>query len=591
MRTIRPVILAGFLAALCVGASAVTMAILYSPDSVVDLVPTQNDVEPSIAADPLEPGTLIAADESGSFNGVDLYVSNDGGYNWRPSALPLSGVSPLGDVQVAAGPRALYFAFLGQQKGYERGGIQFFTSTDHGNTFGHTAFVHASHSYDHEQLTVDTGDNRYRGRIMMSALYSVKDKPQVNACGLLWSDDGRVFYGPVRVVTGWCFNSKPVALADGRILFPYIYIKKFGDSVAKVEVAISRDGGRSFGAPHVIGTYTALTAAGLTARLHSGEADFDGDPVPQYAAHGEDVYAVWSDLAQGTSRLLFARSSDGGVRWTSPRTIVAPGDVADAQYQASINVNAQGTLALAFLRADAATKTVTEMFTASTDGGQTFLQPVAVQSTPARLDAMQSSGYAAAAEHVQGQIFVGFSSPGSRFTSGGDYVGMAADGNGAFHPIWVDARSGTDQVWTATARIGAAPSPPATLTSANVSDDVDLQFGTGSWDAATHVYAVPVRLHNAGTRTLYPPFTVTVVNVHDPWAPGSEKYDSPPVFENAHDGKSGVGATFVYGAGQLGNLGVLPPGADSAPIIWRVRIGTAAVEPSMVTRVDGNVSR
>lgn len=587
MSNVRWILVAAFVAALCAGAGAATLAILYSPDSVVDLVPTQNDLEPTIAADPLQPGTLVAANESGSLDGVGLYVSNDGGYNWRNAALPLGGITALGDVQVAAGTRALYFAFLGSQTGYKRVGIQFFTSNDHGNTFDHTAFVHFAHSYDHEQLSVDTADNRYRGRIMISALYSVKLKPQVNACGFLWSDDGRVFHGPVRVVTGWCFNSKPVALADGRILFPYFYIQKFGDNVAKVKVAISRDGGRTFGAPHVIGTYTSLTAAQFTARLRAGESDFDGDPVPQYAAHGSSVYCIWSDLATGTSRLLFSRSLDGGVHWTTPRTIVPPGDSADAQYQASINVNAKGTIAVAFLRANAVSKTVTEMFTASTDGGRTFMMPVAVESTPARLDAMQNSGYGAGAEHVQGQIFVGFSSPGSRFTSGGDYVDMAVDANGAFHPIWVDARSGTDQIWTATARVGARRSLPAILAAANVSDSIDLQFGSGSWDAATHIYAVPVRLHNIGTRTLYPPFTVTVVNVHDPWAPGSEKYDAPPVFENAGNGKSGVGAAYVYGDSQLGNLGMLAPGAETAPRIWKVQLAHASVQSSMVTRIDG----
>lgn len=577
-------------ALLASAASASAPAILYSPDSIVDLEASASYVEPSIAADPAKTNTLVAASSSASFGRANLYVSDNGGYDWRASALPLGGVAPLGDVEVAAGPKALYFAFLGGQTGYAHGGIQFFTSIDHGNTFAHTAFVYGLHSYDHEQLTVDTGNNRYRGRIMMSALYSVKETPQVNACGLVWSDDGRTFHGPVRVVTGWCFNSKPVVLANGRILFPYIFDAKFGDRVAKIEVAISRDGGLSFGRARVVGTYTTLPANAFIARLRSGEADFDGDPVPQFASYGNAAYAVWSDLATGTSRLLFSRSTDGGVHWSAPRALVPPPSSADAQYQASIDVNAGGTIAIAFLRATASAGTFQEMLTASTDGGRTFMPPVTLSSSAARLDAMAHSGYGAAAEPVQGQIFVGFSSPGSRFPSGGDYVGMAVDASGAFHPVWVDARTGTDQVWTATARVGSVPAVPP-LQQTNVGTTVGLQFGNGSWDPATQTFAVPVRLHNSGTRPLYPPLTVTVRNVHDPWAPGSEKYDSPPIFANATNGETGVGATFVYTSAQLGSLGVLAPGADSAPLVWRVRLPHASVQSSMVTTVDGNVAR
>lgn len=574
---------------LCVAVSgAQTETILHSPDSVVDLSSNTDYVEPSIAADASRENTLVVAASPGNFGSTQVYLSDDGGYDWRSSALPLRGVDPLGDVQVASSPTgAIYFTVLGSQtdaNGKGKFGIQVFASSDHGNTFDHVAFLRGHGGYDHEQLAI--GDKALRGHVFMSVLYSVRLKPQVNACGLLRSSDGRHFEGPVRVVTGWCFNSRPVLLANGTVVFPYFYNAKFGDHVSKIKVALSHDGGRTFGPSHTIGLYTSLKEADFLHRLSKGESDFDGDPVPQYATDGKDVYAVWSDLATGTSRLLFARSLDSGVTWSKPRTIIAPPFSQDAQYQASIAVNNSGTIGLAFLRASHEAGTVTEMFTASPDKGATFLPPTAIETAPAKVGATLNSGYGGGGEHIAGQYFVGFSSVGTRFTSGGDYVGMATDARGAFHPVWVDARTGTNQVWTDSVRIGSPIAPPSDLSVKNVSDNVDLQFGASTWDPKTRTLAVAVRLHNIGAQPLYPPLAVTVLMVHNPFTAGMEKPEPPPSFENADNGKSGVGAIYGYGAATLGNLGQLAPGADTASRIWRMHIPQGTYSPSLITRIE-----
>jgi hypothetical protein len=570
-----------------------TQTLLHSPDSLVDLNPNADYVEPSITADEARSRTLVVAASPGTFGSTQLYVSDDGGYDWRSSALPLRGVDPLGDVQVAASPTgAIYFAVLGSQvdaNGKGKFGIQVFASSDHGSTFQHVAFLRGHGGYDHEQLAIGPAASPLRGRVYMSVLYSVRIKPQVNACGLLSSSDGRHFSGPARAVTGWCFNSRPVVLANGTILFPYIYDAKFGERVSKIEVAMSKDGGRNFGPARTIGSYTSLNQKQFMSKLAAGESDFDGDPVPQYATDGRRVYAVWSDLATGVERLLFVRSLDGGVHWSAPRVLVAPPSRADAQYQASMAVNGDGTVAIAFLRATKATGTVTEMFTASQDHGATFLVPTNIETVPAKLGVMRDSGYSAGGEHLAGQFFVGFSSVGSRFTSGGDYVGMAVDSDGAFHPVWVDARTGNDQVWTDTVQLADAFEAPANLKSENVSDDIDLQFGAGTWDPKSRTLSLPVRLHNIGATVLYPPFAVNIVMVHNPYTAGLERPEPPPSFENSDNGKAEVGAAYAYDTTTLGNLGRLTPGADTAARIWRVHIPAGTYSPSFITRTDAYV--
>ncbi len=227
----------------------------YSPDTIVDANPSVGYVEPAIAADPLNANVLVAAAESAVFSTTAAFVSNDGGYNWHPSSLALGNGSLLGDVQVAADPDGgtMYFTALGGELtpgGKAVNGLHVFGSADRGDLFRRLAFLRyqGKHSYDHEQLAVDDSHSAHRGNVYMSVLYSLREKPQLNACGLLHSEDrGRHFEGPTQVIDGWCFNSRPVVLANGTVIFPFYLNGKPGMSGAppaasesKIELASQR---------------------------------------------------------------------------------------------------------------------------------------------------------------------------------------------------------------------------------------------------------------------------------------------------------------------------------------------------------------
>ncbi len=74
-------------------------------------------------------------------------------------------------------------------------------------------------------------------------------------------------------------------------------------------------------------------------------------------------------------------------------------------------------------------------FTASTDGGKNFLNPVRVSS---KLSCMENkeNGWA-----------------GSRYKSGGDYTGFSTDQNGDFIVIWPDSRNGRSKLFMANIRV------------------------------------------------------------------------------------------------------------------------------------------
>jgi len=70
-------------------------------------------------------------------------------------------------------------------------------------------------------------------------------------------------------------------------------------------------------------------------------------------------------------------------------------------------------------------------FAASIDGGESFTPPQVVSEVVSCPDS------AANKETI------------GRWARGGDYMGLAAAADGSFHPVWVDARDGAFQVYTA----------------------------------------------------------------------------------------------------------------------------------------------
>jgi hypothetical protein len=575
----------------------------YGPDSVVDGHPSSWYVEPAIAVSPKDARKLIAGSMVFGVGGLtaETFRSDDGGYNWRGTTLPLASGSLLGDVQAAFSADGKgYMTILGSEadsSGETLNGLYVFGTLDAGETFQRLAFLQTpdKHSYDHEQLAIDETNGTYRGRIYMSALYTASLSPQVNALGLIWSSDGgRTFHRPVEVWRGWSFNSRPVVLPGGNLLFPFFHVKSLTDTHEVVAVSLSRDGGRSFGTPRRVGDRIVYGLKATEQRLHSGDYTFDVDSVPQFASarttSGTEIYGVWSDMRTPRSRLLFTRSDDMGTHWTQPQEILTTSDRLDSQYQPSLAVNNMGALGISWYNASHESETISEMFALSHDGGRSFSTLARVSSTSSPIRPPNGDGYSAQAFPDTKGIFVGFTSPLNRYASFGDYMGLAADASGGFHPIWIDARNGTGQVWTATAFTTASDPVPAGLSERKLTDSIALEFGVGTWDGKSQAFTVPVRLHNTSHSVLYPPFTVTVSLTHNPYDDENPNFTAkqPPIAVlNADNQKAGIGATFVYSSATIGNLGRLLPGADTASRTWRVRLPSGNFDPTLLTTVTG----
>lgn len=567
----------------------------YGPDSLVDLTPSLSYAEPAIAVSPSDPRALIGGSMVFGTNGITMetFRSDDGGYNWKSTTLPTGNGSLLGDVQAAFDADGVaYMTGLGSQitpAGTSKNGLYVFKSFNQGETFQRAAFFQTplGHSYDHEQLAIDRTSSPYRGRIYMTVLYEIQQPPhQVNQLGLVWSaDGGHTFHGPVPVSTGWSFNSRPVVFSNGAVLFPFF---KWNVPKEIVEVARSTDGGRTFAAPVVIGKRVVFTEKEEEHQLAVRNYAFDGDSVPQYAGgrdvagNADVVYTIWSDVRTGTSRLLFAKSVDQGKHWTSPRVVFTTNDASDAQYQPSINLNKAGIVGISWFNGSMVRNTVSEMFAISSDDGETFSSPVAISSVLSPLKTPAALQYSALALNEPEGAFFDFTTPGARYPSGGDYMDLASDPDGGFHPIWIDSRTGVNQVWTATV-FPRPPAPiPAGLSQRDVTKTLQVKLGAGTWDGAKHELTVPMRLHNASHDALYPPFTLSVTLAKNPYFKGMRE---EVTVLNADNGKPGVGATFTFSAQTVGNLARLMPGADTSSRTIKLRIANNAVSPTLIAHV------
>jgi hypothetical protein len=71
-------------------------------------------------------------------------------------------------------------------------------------------------------------------------------------------------------------------------------------------------------------------------------------------------------------------------------------------------------------------------FSASTDGGATWLPSVRVSESPNTAKGKSGSG-----------------------VTGGDTAGLAASADGIFHALWIDNRTGVQQVWTSAITVAA----------------------------------------------------------------------------------------------------------------------------------------
>ena len=249
-----------------------------------------------------------------------------------------------------------------------------------------------------------------------------------------------------------------------------------------------------------------------------------------------------------------------------------------AQFLPAIAVNDSGVVGVTWLdtRPSAADDAYDVFYSASLDGGQTFLPAVRVSSETSRPAGPGNVRPGLGRLRYAGDtLIMDFLSGYSRWRDVGDYVGLTSDEKGVFHAVWPDSRNGTFQLQTA--RIELMSDAPSVVVMDTVTRPVGIVLDPSRFDAAKRELVVPVRIRNTTADTLFAPIVATLTSVGDTMLvrSGYMRAEDVVTILNATNAKPGAGASFDFSR-ALGTLGLLAPGAVSGAVDVKLRVATPA---------------
>ena len=438
-----------------------------------------------LCADPEDANRLLAVSMMSrkvpSFNVA--YTSTDGGRSWRHT---LTDSAHGADPTCAFGPghRAHFATMSSDAQKLGRvwhsldGGLHWTASRPQ------VPFVF----YDRDFLTADTTKGPFMGRVYVSVQTT---QPDANgrarrAIGLYRSLDGGASYEPPLIVspeTGYDVQTlNNTVLDDGTVLVLYCQWKPFdptfkGRVNETLKIIASHDGGKSFGAPVTVGSLVLDRN-----HLPSMQGVIAADPGSKPFAGR--VYVVWHDAASGAARVRISYSTDRGATWSTARAVdyenvtpLASGELPNS-WALNVAVNRNGVVGVLWYdrRGSVDNLGYTPRFSASLDGGETWLPSVAVSARPSVRSPTAPS---------RGAIALVMPSPAEGGSAGGGAValrigmhtafaghtnGLVADASGKFHALWVDNRTGLNQVWAAPIAVTGTVTDPVGAAIASLTD-------------------------------------------------------------------------------------------------------------------------
>ncbi len=546
-----------------------------------------------LAADPRRAGRLLACSliYSAALNeqGVVVYLSEDAGQHWTPTFERYDLMDP--SCTYGVDGSAYLLAFPPDASG---GPMQLYRSADGGRTWATAAEMR---TMDRPYLSVDRSGGPYQGRLYVhgTGVGRPMDGNRFATGVKLYSssDSGRTIQDPVqRWVTGARYVlglGNGVVLSDGTLVLLFNELREYWDeedrseirdnrvgrSNGRLRLMTSKDGGRSLSpattvADYYMHVYPWRPPAGLVPWI---AADASEGPFR------DRLYVVWPDRRTGRDEIWFSYSIDRGQTWSRPVAVNDDRPAADwgasqlagrgakqvpggDHFMPVVAVNQAGVVGVAWYDRRSAADNLgwAVRFTASLDGGETWLPSVPVSTAPntftartpwpvwsfTRLGAEAGAPLSADLMVQWGTVY------------GGDTSGLVADSSGVFHVVWTDNRTGLAQLWSAavtvrgTAVLHGAPEL-AKLT--DLSTKVRLVLSDARYDRASQRLAVQARLTNVSTDTISGPLMLRVVRL--------ESTLGVARIRNSENGRAAAGAVWDFtGALSVGRL--LPGDTTSA---------------------------
>jgi hypothetical protein len=518
--------------------------------------------EVTAAADPVHPGRMMACAmayyEDRHLTAQHCYTSMDGASHWQPT-LVIDSATVAGDPTIAYGFGDTVYAaslvnpltiprFTGEYR------THFYRSLDGGRTWSQSSdyrFI------DREYIAVDRTGGKYHGRIYVNGQGSVRGLRDEREPGIFLMnsrDGGANFEGPAIRANmeggGVGGAANVVILSDGTVATMFGNTKRGrtqdltannGDKSANatLEFVYSRDGGETFERSVTISQFYMDRPRSEGANI--GQLAVDGTVGP----FKDRLYAVWPDARSGRVEILLAHSADKGKTWSAPVVVNDDRSFADMEKQRdhilpAVTVNRNGVVAVTWYdRRESKDNLGWRIrIAASFDGGETFTPSVPVSTAANVYSAdtpwpMEAYGMA---DSTANTVSLGFFID-RFFENGGHTTGLVADANGVFHPVWIDNRTGTAQIWTAPVTIPgqAVKNGAADLAGLdNLSKQVGVDLTDMSYDRKSGTLKATLRVENTSHDTIIGPLKVRVIKM-------TSDIGTPEIVRS-DNGVSGVGA-------------------------------------------------
>jgi hypothetical protein len=368
-------------------------------------------VEPQLAVDPQQPKRLLGVaivtpaqgsyQEKGTRQVCRAFMSDDAGQTWQPHDFAVTWCYDPWIAYTQGGEAVL--ALSGRHSGIDSAGrredLLLFRSADGGGRWPQRPLV-LRRSPDHPTIAVDTTASKWRGSIYVMSGQSIQVATS--------RDGGRTFAPAILVTPNNLINlaETPVVLSNGTLVLSFVdaawqrpdSTDRFGYfSHRRSWIVRSGDGGESFSAPFFI-----TDACGQPP--HFQQSFLSVDPSPAFR---DRLY--FACRRAGGGPIVVAHSSDAGARWSDPIPVSAETDDSTVSRVVTMAVNSRGVLAVAWMVGRPALPCHELWFTASVDGGRSFLRP----------ERLSAPACAAAA-----------------WSTSGDYFGLASSSTGQFHLLW-----------------------------------------------------------------------------------------------------------------------------------------------------------
>ena len=581
--------------------------VLLGPEIMISRNEPYAHVETSIAASSergsLLGGTITLRGDWGVVN--EAYSSADGGNSWTPSLFD-HVFSVAGDPQVAYDGREALFASNGALRGqdiHRRYGVILF-SREGTQNWRYRAWLPIG---DRPLLFVGHRSGGATAPIYLAGMgtrnlshCNAHPKFQAYNYGCIEyfiqiyrsSDGGSHFAGPYMVALsrpGFGINSVNSAqvLHEGQIVYPYVQWSNIGDrTTSHYYLAVANASGTAFSTPRRIGVQHLANRPHLKMIASSLALGADSSAGP----FRDRVYAAWSDFTGAGLRIVASYSTNEGKTWSRPEEIAPTACTECLQYIPAVAVARNGDVGVMWLdtRNTRNEYRYDVYFTASVDGGRTYLPARRLTTVssyaldPGNLTPIPYYG----SNHENGILSYSIATAYSRFQAGGDYLGLTADNDSIFHPLWPDSRSIAYQAYTTRVWVGVPSSTTAGFGSRveDITALVDVMFDPMTYDATKHVYYVPLRIRNVSHETLKPPFFIVTTQDFARVLPNVSIVD-------ADNGLRTNGARFSY-TETMRALASLSPGGVTGARVWEFHVTSPdEVLYNIPMRVYGSIAR